>query len=62
VQFYHHGRQYQYLTKVLDPQQLSLADIARRWDIELAFGVLKSIQWTHLMAICIVGFAFYLLS
>ena len=45
VQFYHHGRLHRYLTNVLDPQQLSLADIARlyarRWDIELAFGVLK---------------------
>jgi len=45
VQFYHHGHLHRYLTNVLDPQQLSLADIARlyarRWDIELAFGVLK---------------------
>jgi Transposase DDE domain len=45
VQFYHHGRLHRYLTNVLDPQQLSLADIARlyarRWDIELAFCVLK---------------------
>jgi hypothetical protein len=45
VQFYHRGRLHQYLTNVLDPQQLSLAAIARlyarRWDIELAFGVLK---------------------
>jgi Transposase DDE domain len=45
VQFYHHGRLHRYLTTVLDPQQLSLADIARlygrRWDIELAFCVLK---------------------
>ncbi len=45
VQFYHRGRLHQYLTNVLDPQQLSLADIARlyarRWDIELAFCVLK---------------------
>src|SRR6266702_1813438 len=45
VQFYHHGRLHSYLTNVLDPQQLSLADIARlyarRWDIELAFCVLK---------------------
>lgn len=45
VQFYHHGRLHRYLTNVLDPQQLTLADIAglyaRRWDIELAFGVLK---------------------
>ncbi len=29
VQFYHQGRRQRYLTKVLDPQQLSLADIAR---------------------------------
>jgi hypothetical protein len=45
VQFYYQGRLHRYLTNVLDPQQLSLADIAqlyaRRWDIELAFGVLK---------------------
>lgn len=45
VQFYHHGRLHQYLTNVLDPTQLSLADLARlyarRWDIELAFCVLK---------------------
>lgn len=45
VQFYHQGRLHRYLTNVLDPQQLSLADIARlyarRWDIELAFCVLK---------------------
>jgi len=45
VQFYQHGQLHRYLTNVLDPQQLSLADIARlygrRWDIELAFGVLK---------------------
>jgi hypothetical protein len=45
VQFYYHGRLHRYLTNVLDQEQLSLADIARlyarRWDIELAFGVLK---------------------
>jgi len=45
VQFYQHGRLHRYLTNVLDPQQLSLTDIARlyarRWDIELAFCVLK---------------------
>jgi hypothetical protein len=45
VQFYHQGRLHRYLTNVLDPSQLSLADIARlyarRWEIELAFGVLK---------------------
>jgi hypothetical protein len=45
VQFYRHKRLYRYLTNVLDAQQLPLADVARlyarRWDIELAFGVLK---------------------
>ena len=45
VQFYQHGRLHRYLTNVLDPQQLSLADVARlyarRWDIELAFCLLK---------------------
>jgi len=39
------SQQYCYLTNVLDPAQLSLADIARlyarRWDIELAFRELK---------------------
>jgi Transposase DDE domain len=38
-------RQYGYLTNVLDPTQLSMQDIAqlyaRRWDIELAFKLLK---------------------
>lgn len=45
VQFYHHGQWHRYLTNILDPTQLPLADLvrlyARRWDIELAFGVLK---------------------
>src|SRR3989449_2562888 len=45
VQFYQHGQLHRYLTNVLDPQQLPLAEVARlyarRWDIELAFGVLK---------------------
>jgi hypothetical protein len=45
VQFYHHGQLHRSLTNVLDPQQLSLAAIARldarSFDIELAFGVLK---------------------
>src|SRR5260221_11862293 len=44
-QFYQHGRLPRYFTNVLDPQQLSLADIARlyarRWDIELGFRLLK---------------------
>ena len=45
VQFYHQGHWHRYLTNVLDPAQLSLAEIARlyasRWDIELAFKLLK---------------------
>jgi Transposase DDE domain len=45
VQIYQHGQLYRYLTNVLDPTQLSLAELARvyarRWDIELAFCVLK---------------------
>lgn len=45
VQFYCNGTLHRYLTNVLDPHQLPLADIARlyarRWDIELAFGLLK---------------------
>jgi hypothetical protein len=50
VQFYQHGQLHRYLTNVLDPQQLSLAEVARlyarRWDIELAFCLLKE----HLQA------------
>jgi hypothetical protein len=45
VGFCSHGIQYRYLTNVLSPEQLSLHDIvqlyARRWDIELAFKLLK---------------------
>jgi len=45
VQFYQRGHLHRYLTNVLDPTQLSLAELARlyarRWDIELAFCVLK---------------------
>ena len=41
VRFWVKGQLYTYVTNVLDPQMLSLADIARlyarRWDIELAF-------------------------
>ena len=53
VQFYQRGQLHRYLTNVLDPTQLSLADLARlyarRWDIELAFCVLKEhLQLSHL--------------
>lgn len=45
VIFCYQGKQYRYLTNVLDPQQLPIRDIAqlysRRWDIELAFKLLK---------------------
>jgi IS4 transposase len=45
VQFYSCGHLHRYFTNVLDPQQLPLAEVARlyarRWDIELAFAVLK---------------------
>ncbi len=45
VQFSSQGHLHRYLTNVLDPYQLPLAEVARlyarRWDIELAFCVLK---------------------
>jgi hypothetical protein len=46
LQFRHEGVLYQYVTNVLDPHQFSMADAvrvyARRWDIELAFKLLKA--------------------
>jgi hypothetical protein len=46
------GKQYRYLTNVLDPTQLSMQDIAqlyaRRWDSELAFKLLKCELGLHL--------------
>jgi len=53
VQFYQRGQLHCYLTNVLDPSQLSLAEVARlyarRWDIELAFCVLKEhLRLSHL--------------
>lgn len=48
VQFSYQGKTWRYLTNVLDPQQLPLAEIvqlyARRWDIEMMFNLVK----THL--------------
>jgi hypothetical protein len=48
VQFTRGGKTWAYLTNVLEPQRLSLADIsalyARRWDIERMFNLVK----THL--------------
>jgi hypothetical protein len=45
LQFWYRGQQYTYLTNVCDPLILPLAQVvrlyARRWDIELAFRLLK---------------------
>ncbi len=45
IQFQHHGVCYEYITNVLDPQCLSIHEVAqlyaRRWDIELSFKLLK---------------------
>ena len=46
------GTRYRYLTNVLSPSQLSMQDLAhlyaRRWDIEMAFNLLKSELGLHL--------------
>lgn len=51
VRFYDGHQVRSYLTNVLDPRQLSLAEIARlyarRWDIELAFLTLKQFLGLH---------------
>src|SRR5579871_582660 len=53
VRFPRDGRTSQYLTNVRDPQRLPLAMIAqlyaRRWDIELAFKLLKRELGLHLL-------------
>lgn len=53
VQFRHGGALYRYVTNVLDPTVLSLAEIARlyarRWDIELAFSLVKTHLGLHLL-------------
>jgi hypothetical protein len=45
IEFEHGATRYRYLSKVLDPAQMSLLDAARlyarRWDIEMAFKALK---------------------
>src|SRR6266496_1892457 len=52
VIFCFHGTQYRYLTNVLDPHLLSMQELAhlysRRWDIELAFKLLKCELGLHL--------------
>ena len=53
VTFTMNGTHFRYLTNVLDPQKLSLHDIAllyaRRWDIELAFKMVKRHLNLHLI-------------
>ncbi|GCE04850.1 IS4 family transposase [Dictyobacter aurantiacus] len=45
IQFEHHGKLYQYLTNICEPDRLSMSEAARlyarRWEIELAFKALK---------------------
>jgi hypothetical protein len=53
VQFCHQGTLYRYVTNVLDPTVLPMAEIARlyarRWDIELAFKLVKQHLGLHLL-------------
>jgi hypothetical protein len=53
VEFRHRGIRYRYVTNVLDPQHLPMAEIARlyarRWDIELAFKLVKRHLGLHLL-------------
>lgn len=53
VQFTVGSVQYQYITNVLDPQTLPLREIAllyaRRWDIELAFKMVKQYLKLHIL-------------
>jgi hypothetical protein len=53
VQFRQQAALFRYITSVLDPAQLPLADIARvyarRWDIEMAFRLVKQHLKLHLL-------------
>jgi hypothetical protein len=53
VQFRHGGTLYRYVTNVLDPTVLAMAEVARlyarRWDIELAFNLIKTHLKLHLV-------------
>jgi hypothetical protein len=72
VQFWWHGQLYRYITNVLDPHVLPLHELtglyARRWDIEMAFRLLKqylggcelwSAKWStiqaQLWALCLLA-------
>lgn len=52
VRFTHGGKQFEYITNVLDPKRLPLREIARlyarRWDIELAIKLVKRDLGLHL--------------
>ncbi len=52
VRFTHGGKQFEYITNVLDPKRLPLREIARlyarRWDIELAIKLVKRELGLHL--------------
>lgn len=53
VQFAHRGAVYRYVTNVLDPAARPMAELARlyarRWDIELAFKLVKTQLGLHLL-------------
>lgn len=53
VQFRHNGHLFRYVTNVLDPTELPPAELARlyarRWDIELAFKLVKRHLGLHLL-------------
>ena len=53
IQYNHNGVQRSFITNVLDPRVLSLADIAtcyaRRWDIEMMFNLIKTHLKLHLL-------------
>jgi hypothetical protein len=53
VRFWQGGVERQYLTSVLDPKQLTIRDIAsvyaRRWDIEMAFKLVKRELGLHML-------------
>ncbi len=52
VRFIHQGKQFEYITNVLDPKRLPLREIARlyarRWDVELAIKLVKRELGLHL--------------
>ena len=52
IQFTFAGKQYQYITNVISPFKLSMSDIvvlySRRWDIELAFKMIKRFLKLHI--------------